>query len=554
MKIINVFIFFIVAFCISFSPEYTYPQQSDLCCERVGLFTSIEMPPEQEYDVTGFIHGAWYGALRDFDIINCSLCSVEWAEYSYSGRKILQWMVDEIGKVSGVETDPEVQKQFKEFLDADYVWKASLKLNHIDEIIEGEWEDNPQHVKGDWTLNIQLLNVHFGEIVEEGSVSWSGTAFGRGLDRVKDLARTKFSPVNKKVYDYEHIPRNCEIILEDDKVDAGQEMIITLKLTDEKNQKPKPWQRVVVKVDRGDIVNGTLCSDEEKLYAFEVGDGDLKVKYRAPLDCNKKDDKITVYNSCDWGRKDVRPLSVTNNEKELKTKKIEIDCPEGKFVMICNKVKSLRRKTVSKDRDGTVNDDRLRTEIEKLNVGQTWDLKLTQGMFNPGMGAYVQLFQLENGKVSSFYGNYFFSERATGPDWSYDENIDGGASYNLLKEMSYPQTLMLFWDKDKKKVIDMQLGYIPGFTMDWSLHRKWVQRGPKDHYDEGNEDRTREKELLDCALWKEFGIPKNITGKGRVFRGWEEIDSTSSKILNPEGTEVIKIKNKLEWGIYLNEN
>lgn len=325
------------AFCfvlVFFISSGLSPRQGgqDFCCMRDALFIPIPMPPEQEYDASFMISAAWYGALRESDILDCP---IEYGGQSWEGRAELDKIIEDIGEAVGVPPDPTAREAFKKLMDVEYIWKGTLTLNRVDEIEPGYWEEGylgkknyvPGQAYGDWTLHMKLINVHFGEVVKQGQTSWTGSAFGTGSGAVKNLARSVFSPVDDLIYDYEHIPWSCEVDPEEDEISVGDKMSITIKdIKDSKGREPKPWQRIVVKLEKGEITNGTKLGDEG-FYAFLAGGGKVEVKYKAPEDCKDSGtEKVTVYNSCDWGQKWVRPMRVTNEQREIGDGEFEITC------------------------------------------------------------------------------------------------------------------------------------------------------------------------------------------------------------------------------------
>ncbi len=304
----------------------------DFCCLRLALFVPIPMPSEQEHDASGMISAAWYGALRESNILDCPIV---YEELSWGGRIALDQLVESIGESAGAPTDPQAREAYKNLLDVEYVWKGTLMLNRVDEIQPGYWEEGylgkknyvPQEAYGDWTLHMKLVNVHFDEIVKEGSASWTGSASGAGSGAVKNLARSMFSPVDDVIYDYEQIPWKCKVEPEEDEISVGDQMSITIKdIKDSQGRDPKPWQRIVVKVEKGEITNG-VETFEENSYAFFAGDGQVDVRYKSPDDCKESGtEKIFVYNSCDWGQEWVRPLHMTAKGKEIGNDDFEITC------------------------------------------------------------------------------------------------------------------------------------------------------------------------------------------------------------------------------------
>ena len=76
---------------------------------------------------------------------------------------------------------------------------------------------------------MKLVNVHFDEVVKEGSASWTGSASGSGSGAIKNLARSVFSPVDDVIKDYEQIPWSCKVEPEEDELSVGDRMSITIK-------------------------------------------------------------------------------------------------------------------------------------------------------------------------------------------------------------------------------------------------------------------------------------------------------------------------------------
>ena len=319
-----------VIFILSLVSAFTVTVEAGWCCERTALFLPIKMPKGQKVDVTSFISDMWYGALSDSEIRDCPL---KYAEDHYIGRKNLNKMVQDISKIVKA-TDPVSDKIDQLFLDEDYVWKATLTLNHTHSKIEKTESEEYAGAKsyeggdiyGNWTFHIQLLNIHFNDVVREGSITFDGKAKSRFY---RQLARSRFSPIDDIILEYEKVPRSAELKAKENELCPGDTTVINLtKIHDSKGENAKPWQRVVVEVKEGKILNGVKCSDTEKHYAFLVDNGNVEIQYKAPDIYDKKKDTITVYNACEWGREDVRPIRVTSPIDKIAETEITFKTPE----------------------------------------------------------------------------------------------------------------------------------------------------------------------------------------------------------------------------------
>jgi hypothetical protein len=155
-------------------------------------------------------------------------------------------------------------------------------------------------------------------------VSWTGWPY-EGYEIIRQLARTQFSPVDELIFDYERIPVTTEVQPARDPISTGETMTIELaEIRDRENRPPQSWQRVVVTVEHGEILNGEYNEVEDQ-YAFEVGEGGLQIQYRAPDECEAKRESIVVYNSCDWGQRCVVPLRTTDRKHRIGEVKFDIE-------------------------------------------------------------------------------------------------------------------------------------------------------------------------------------------------------------------------------------
>ncbi len=176
------------------------------------------------------------------------------------------------------------------------------------------------------TLSVDLIDIAHGTTVKNAQTRWTcgpvgkeaGYCLRETLQHTQNLAK-KFQPVDKLIYDYERIPESLDIVLEKDSILVGDEMTITLKNIRDTNSKPsQPWQRILVKAEKGKILNGLPLAEYR---VFEVGSGNIKIQYRAPKACGN--DKITIMNSCY-----INPNLKALPEKEIATRAIKINCPD----------------------------------------------------------------------------------------------------------------------------------------------------------------------------------------------------------------------------------
>jgi hypothetical protein len=226
---------------------------------------------------------------------------------SLRGRKALERLTEEIGRVSGAPPDRQAQKISAEFLDLDYLFIGNLITSE-----KGGAEAN-------YTLKMQYFDHHHGQVVKQGQTSWTGSV-SDGLDAVRTLA-TMFLPLDKLMYDYERIPERANVDPEKDPIMAGKKMTIHVQdIVDNESRSSQPWQRILVKAEKGEILNGT---PQDGYRVFEVEDGAIDMIYKAPEECRNQTETITIHNSCN---NDPRTVLNFIPEQEIASEKFDILC------------------------------------------------------------------------------------------------------------------------------------------------------------------------------------------------------------------------------------
>jgi len=216
-------------------------------------------------------------------------------------------LTEEIGRVSGAQPDPQAQKISAEFLDLDYLFIGNL--------ITSEKGGTGAH----YTLKMQYFDHHHCQVVKQGHTSWTGSV-NDGLDAVRALATTCL-PLDELMYDYERIPERASVDPEKDPIMAGKKMTIHVRdIVDAEDRSSQPWQRILVKVEKGEILNGT---PQDGYRVFEVGDGVIDMMYRAPEECRNQTETITIYNSCN---NDPRTVVNFIPEQEIASETFDILC------------------------------------------------------------------------------------------------------------------------------------------------------------------------------------------------------------------------------------
>ena len=292
--------------------------EEDFCCERTLAFEPVEMPPEQERDISGMLESNFLEGINIYD--HRDDCPI----------KIL---VKNLLEIDSAPTNP-IWKE-----DLEYVFLSKLRLDTIDYLIPGYWEEGYEgqpnyvqgHAWGNYSIDIRLVNIQFNEKVWEGYTIWNGGPWGQTErlpdettpNAVEDLGASMSPSIDKLIYDYERSPMNCVVEMDRETVSTGEEITIRLTgLTDDKGRTSRSWQRLVIRLEQGEIINATKHQDENQ-WVVLVGEGDVILQYKAPRFCQKEKETLTVFNSCCWGGPG-RPLPGTPPKKKLTSKTFDI--------------------------------------------------------------------------------------------------------------------------------------------------------------------------------------------------------------------------------------
>jgi len=176
----------------------------------------------------------------------------------------------------------------------------------------------------EYTLTMELVDSDNNTVVRKGSASWIGFPTD-GLDSISNLAQ-QFKPLDDIIHDYEGMPESCEIEPEKDPVESGEEMTVEIKkILDHKQRSPQTWQRLFVKAEKGKILNGKAKGDYK---VFEVGSGSITLQYKAPDECKKDKETISVENSCNKEKHDAG-----TPEREIRRAQFEIVCSQWEGII-----------------------------------------------------------------------------------------------------------------------------------------------------------------------------------------------------------------------------
>jgi len=131
-------------------------------------------------------------------------------------------------------------------------------------------------------------------------------------------------PLEELLWNFEKTPFKCAIRLAKQVIPEGEEIEIG-DFQDTAGQASREFNRIIVTAGEGQILGGTESRFNPDYKVFPVGDGRVKVRYRAPHGGNEPEkDLIRIYNSPDILSKEEYPLSETELREVIGEAKLDI--------------------------------------------------------------------------------------------------------------------------------------------------------------------------------------------------------------------------------------
>jgi hypothetical protein len=290
----------------------------------------ITMPQGQE-DEAGAVSTIFRGMVQgplEKSTLNCDCPEFQWKsitalEDAYAQMQEIDAALqqrDHLPPLPPTTTTPEET--------LDYVFVGSISADRVTGKSKRECDpEHPDHcwggdLEGTFTFHVKLLDQHHGQTLKEGSVSWTGVLLEVG-NRVEELSASLFLPLDQLIRDYERTPEGARVEVPNDTAQAGD--TVSIKISDLRNEEGQPtqdWQRILVKIEKGKILNAKARYKE--YYVFEAGkSADVNVQYRAPDACKPDKETLTVFNTCV-----MNPKYDPHKRKELAKKEFNIVCDQ----------------------------------------------------------------------------------------------------------------------------------------------------------------------------------------------------------------------------------
>jgi hypothetical protein len=206
-----------------------------------------------------------------------------------------------------------------------------------------------------------------------------------GISVILGRFRTAYkagSSIEEIIDKFEKRPDNCQMKLEEEVVKLGQ--VIEIELSDFKDvmgETSREFNRVMLKVLHGKILNGMPSKDSDDLRIFKVGEEPIKIKYQAPDNCDATEDSLIINSTCDILDEEREPYADTELEEQIQSEAIPLFCP-GVFVTMTRSVRKSshwdrkERGKIDRSRFNQTTSLTVRIDFEKepAEVRQAFDL------------------------------------------------------------------------------------------------------------------------------------------------------------------------------------
>jgi len=310
---------------------------------------------------------------------------------------------------------------------------------------------------------------------------------------------------------FEKRPVDCRVSPEKEEQDVGEVIDIELSdFTDMFGERSREFNRIVVHAYSGSIINGEPCDIGPDYRVFKVDDGTVKVKYRAPDDCSEKEDRLTVYSSCEILPEDRSPISETKIKERVIEKTLKIKCSDATLVLRKKVEITLRTSQSDDSNDGPCQShlENQHTINESVEASITVSLKLEESQDMPVFNQRWEYYRPVSVSLSGFSftssenkhsaSNYYGSGCAKA---GHETNIDYNRSatkYEIANKQYAVQTSwMVVFDNESGKAVKI----IPsGYSINYEVNEQEEMRSVVFSKDGPDEDSSSENRTLEQTL------------------------------------------------------
>ena len=277
-------------------------------------------------------------------------------------------------------------------------------------------------------------------------------------------------PIDEKlIRDFEKRPHTCEVNLDKDKVFPGEEVEARVeRIEDIKGRKSREFNRIILQAVEGDIIGGEPLEIESRWKAFQVGDGTVKFKYRAPSSGDLKEDTINIYNSCNVLPEGLRPLAKTVIKDKIGTKKVQIQTADATLTLEGSEISTHDHDSEEKNYHENVH------KKETVEATVVLSLTLDKVLEIPNYAQIWEYYRADSRDIQRFHAvSSVRDERGSpGDKWETRHTVDGTGGGQKIDAPFMNDTMIVIFDKKTKKAVKV---IVPGYSISysWELHDKF---------------------------------------------------------------------------------
>lgn len=262
-------------------------------------------------------------------------------------------------------------------------------------------------------------SVHYWEVEEAGdSLTAEKISWPSFLDKL--VTKIRNGPeITELVEKCEKRPVTLDVGCDKEEFNPGEVIsVFVFDFKDKYGEDSREFNRIVVQVSSGEIINGATCDLGPDYYAFRAERGLIELKYRAPENCTDPTVKFTVYNSCDILREQDLWMSKTKTKDRLMEKEFAVNCYDGRITVTgtYNKVLTTSRED---SKNGEVEKHYLK---ESLEASATIFLTMIESQDMPIFNQTWQYYKPTSVNLSGFSYSSEENRYSAGP--KYETTVD----------------------------------------------------------------------------------------------------------------------------------
>lgn len=355
ISLLFIIILFVSIFLFTSFKSFAQNYDSESCCDRDIAALRVKMPKDQVTDWGGMMQAGCEQYFFEIPVARKlgDACPISLTFYDVDGLLENYERINKLCEALGYGKVSQIELKQQPYLEAlDYLIIGTLvvekktgrtEVSYLEGEEPGAKISTGGNLLGTFRFKWELIDNHHNKaVVKSLETGWEGKITGfmgytnpedktTQFDKITELTK-QAGNLDEIIYDYEQMPLSCKIKLEDDRdyVENGEEIKINLsEIFDYKGRTAKQWQYLIAKVEEGKILNGKPHRGNNDYKIFEVGNGEVEIKYKAPDECKTEKEKITIFNTCEHRVYKAGSFDYFDPKKEIGNKEFKIICARG---------------------------------------------------------------------------------------------------------------------------------------------------------------------------------------------------------------------------------